>query len=467
MNTLPTATADAFPEGFLWGAATAAYQIEGAAREDGRGPSIWDTFSHTPGRVLDGDHGDHAIDHYHRMPQDVALMRDLGLQSYRFSISWPRIQPDGTGPAVTRGVDFYSRLVDELLAADIVPWVTLYHWDLPQALEDAGGWPVRDTALRFADYAALVHAELGDRVQHWTTHNEPWCSAFLGYANGSHAPGRQEPAAAFAATRNLLVGHGLATRALRDAGATDIGITLNLYAVSPATSAPADVDARRRIDGLGNRLFLDPVVHGRWPEDVVADLERAGLAGALLGPDPEADLALAATPIDLLGINYYSRHIVAGGGTPGDPPAHPGCGDVRFVNPGYPTTAMDWPVDPSGLTEVLRWVAGEAPGLPLYVTENGAAYPDDVIVDGRVLDEDRVGYLDSHLRACLDALAAGVPLKGYFAWSLMDNFEWAMGYSCRFGLVRVDYDTFERTPKLSAEWYSRLIRHGLPVTDAG
>lgn len=450
--------AASFPPGFVWGAATAAYQVEGAVAEDGRGPSIWDTFSHTPGRVRNGDTGDVAVDHYHRYREDVALMRDLGLGGYRFSLAWPRLQPTGSGPVNRAGLDFYSRLVDELLEAGIEPWVTLYHWDLPQPLEDAGGWPARDTVDRFTDYALLALDALGDRVRFWTTFNEPWCTAFLGYASGVHAPGRTDPAAALTTVRHLLLAHGQATRALRSAGAEQVGITLNLYAVSAASPTPADQDARRRIDALSNRLFLEPLVDGRWPADLLADLEPAGLADALVGPTPEADLATIAAPLDLLGINYYSRHTVAGDGTPGQAPEYPGSTHVRFTNPGYPTTHLDWPVDPAGLTEVLTWVADRAPGLPLYVTENGACYADQVLDGGRVADWDRIAYLAGHLGACAAALDRGVPLRGYFAWSLLDNFEWAWGYEKRFGLVHVDYDTLARTPKLSADWYAARIR---------
>ncbi len=446
------------PDDFWLGAATAAYQIEGAATEDGRGASIWDTFSHTPGAVLGGDTGDVACDHYHRMPQDVALMKELGLDVYRFSVAWPRVQPTGSGAVEQRGLDFYSRLVDELLDAGITPWLTLYHWDLPQPLEDAGGWPERDTALRFADYARVVHDALGDRVRYWTTHNEPWVSAFLGYASGVHAPGRRDPGASLRAVRHLLVGHGLATTALREAGAESLGITVNLYAVSPASDDPADQDAARRMDGMSNRIFLEPLLLGRWPEDVLADLDAAGIGDDLRGPTPDEDVALASTPLDALGINYYSRHTVAAGGEPGAELAYPGSTDVRFVNPGYPVTDMDWPVDATGLSEVLEAVHAMSPSLPLYVTENGAAYPDDVVADGRVLDDDRTAYLDAHLRACAASIGRGVPLRGYFAWSLMDNFEWAFGYAKRFGLVHVDYDTLVRTPKRSAEWYAALTR---------
>lgn len=451
-----------FPADFVWGAATAAYQIEGATTEDGRGASIWDTFSHTPGRTLGGDTGDRAVEHYHRMPEDVALIKRLGLTGYRFSVSWPRIQPTGRGQALASGLDFYSRLVDELLMSGIEPYITLYHWDLPQALEDAGGWPERDTALRFADYAVAVHDALGDRVRSWTTLNEPWCSAFLGYANGHHAPGRTDPLASIAATRTLLVGHGLATQALHAAGAEQVGITLNLYAVSPASDDPADVDAARRMDGLSNRIFLDPVLKGAWPDDVVKDLDAIGAADPLTGPDSDEDLAIASTPIDFMGVNYYSRHVVAGDGEAGRSMAYPGSEHVRFVEDELPTTAMGWRIDATGLTEVLEEVARMAPELPLYVTENGAAFADDQVVDGRVADLDRVSYLNGHVRACHEAIRRGVPLRGYFAWSLMDNFEWAFGYDRRFGLVHVDYDTMRRTPKASAEWYSEVIRLGGP-----
>jgi beta-glucosidase len=468
-----------FPPGFRWGAATAAYQVEGAVHVDGRTPSIWDTFSHLPGRIAGGDTGDVACEHYHRYRDDVALMARLGLTAYRFSIGWPRIQPGGRGPVNPRGLDFYRRLADELRAVGIEPWATLYHWDLPQELEDAGGWPARDTAGRFADYAALVHAALGDRIAVWTTLNEPWCSAFLGYGSGEHAPGRQDPAAAVRAGHHLLLGHGSAVRAIRasDPGAT-IGISLNLYAVSPAGPADADADAARRIDGLANRLFLDPVLLGRYPPDVLDDLTHVTDFGHVR----DGDLATIAAPISLLGINYYSRYVVLAGRVPawpaGGPPAAPGPADagpgsgapsawpgsegVRFAAPRGPVTAMDWAVDPSGLTETLCRVTRDYPPIPLYVTENGAAYQDRVGPDGTVDDPDRVAYLDRHLAACRDAIRAGVPLRGYFAWSLLDNFEWACGYGRRFGLVYVDYPTQRRIIKRSGHRYHDVItRNGL------
>ena len=455
-----------FPTSFLWGGATASYQIEGAVTEGGRGRSIWDTFSHTPGRTVDGDTGDQAIDHYHRYRDDVALMSSLGLNAYRFSIAWPRIQPDGSGPAMQAGLDFYSRLVDELLAYEIEPWVTLYHWDLPQALEDAGGWPNRETAYRFADYAVLVHRALGDRVKNWTTLNEPFCSSLIGYAAGGHAPGRTEPAAALRATHHLLLGHGLAAQAIRAADPTlDIGITLNLYAVDPASDDPADLDAARRVYGLQNRIFLDPVLLGHYPHDVLEDIEHLGG----LGEVRDGDLAVINTPLDFLGVNYYTRHVITGAETSAVGPeasvadeASPWVGSehVRGVFRGLPRTEMDWEVDPDGLHEVLTRLRDEYPPVPLLITENGAAFPDQVSEDGEVHDPDRVAYLDAHLRACHRAIEDGVPLRGYFVWSVFDNFEWACGYARRFGIVHVDYDTQQRTPKDSAGFYSRVLRTG-------
>ena len=462
-----------FPEGFVLGAATAAYQIEGAANADGRTPSIWDTFSDRPGAVRGGHTGHVAVDHYHRYREDVALMKQLGLTAYRFSVSWPRVQPAGAGPVNQAGLDFYRRLVDELLASGIEPWLTLYHWDLPQQLEDAGGWPARDTAERFAEYAAIVHSALGDRVRHFTTLNEPWCSSFLGYASGDHAPGRREPAAAVQAVHHLLLGHGLAVDAIRAQGHdTQVGITLNLYATSPASDTPADREAARRIDGLSNRLFLDPVLLGQYPADVVADLSPVTDFGFVR----DGDLAVISRPLSMLGINYYSRHVLAApagadaGGTDGidwrgERPAGPYVGSeaVRFVSRGVPVTAMDWEIDAPGLVEVLTSVARDYPSVPLYITENGAAFDDVVSPDGAVHDIDRCNYLHAHLSACQEAIGAGVPLRGYFAWSLLDNFEWAWGYTRRFGLFYVDYRDQRRIPKASAHWYAGVIaRHALP-----
>ena len=449
-----------FPADFLFGAATAAYQIEGAAREDGRTASIWDTFSHTPGRVVEGHTGDVACDHYHRLPADLDLIGDLGLQAYRFSVSWPRVLPNAGSTPNRAGLDFYRRLVDGLLERGVETWLTLYHWDLPQELEDAGGWPVRDTAERFTEYALAVHDALGDRVNRWTTFNEPWCSAFLGYASGDHAPGRTEAAESLPAAHHLMLAHGLAARELTARGA-QVGITLNLYAVSAAGDHDADRDAARRIDGLANRYFLDPVLLGRYPADVQQDL--AGMSD--FGFVRDGDLEAISAPLAMLGINYYSRHVVCGEPAPADEPywrkptAWPGSEHVRFTNrPGVPRTAMDWEIDAPGLREVLERVAADYPRVPLYITENGAAFDDKPDADGTVRDPERVDYLRDHLKACADSVANGVPLQGYFAWSLMDNFEWGWGYTRRFGLVYVDYaDGQRRIRKDSANWYAGLI----------
>ncbi|MBA4608684.1 beta-glucosidase [Aeromicrobium sp. Marseille-Q0843] len=437
-----------FDPGFVWGVATSAYQIEGATNEDGRGPSIWDTFAASPGRTFEGHTGEVAVDHYHRWPEDVALVRDLGLGAYRFSVAWPRIQPDGKGPAEPRGLAFYDRLVDGLLEAGIEPWPTLFHWDLPQALEDAGGWPERDTAERFADFAEIVVDSLGDRVRNWTTLNEPWCAAFLGYGAGIHAPGRTEPAAAIAASHHLHLAHGLAVPRIRESRpVARVGVTLNLYAVSPADDTGRHDDAARRIDGLMNRWFLDPVLLGRYPQDVLQDL--AGSAG--LDAIHDDDLAVIAAPLDFLGINYYSRHVV-------EAAPWPGASEVGFVDRVWPKTASGWDIDPAGLGEVLRQVDADYPSIPIYITENGAAFDDPVSVDGTVQDQDRIDFIAGHLEQVADAVDAGIDVRGYFAWSLLDNFEWAEGYAKRFGIVHVDFDTLVRTPKASARWFAELAR---------
>ncbi len=459
MTTTQTrALADAgptFPPGFFFGAATAAYQIEGAVDVDGRGPSIWDTFSHTPGRTARAETGDVACDHYRRYREDVALMADLGLDAYRFSVAWTRVLPEGAGRVEQRGLDFYRRLVDSLLEAGITPWLTLYHWDLPQALEDRGGWADRDTALRFADYAAVVHQALGDRVPHWSTLNEPMCSSLLGYMAGQHAPGRRDPAAAARAVHHLLLGHGLATRALREAGAESVGVTLNFTPMSPASPAAADVDAARRLDGQQNRMFLLPVVTGEYPADVVADLDAAG---APL-PVEDGDMDVVATPVDWLGVNYYFRSVVSALPEPtGKASPFIGAERIDDAAPPGPTTTMGWAVTPEAFTELLLRLRDIAPGLPMVITENGSAWPDTPGVDGRVADHERVDYLLGHLAAVADAMARGADVRGYFAWSLMDNFEWARGYAQRFGLVHVDYDTQRRTPKHSAAVYRDLAR---------
>lgn len=462
-----------FPEDFLWGAATASYQIEGAGDVDGRSDSIWDTYARTPGRVVHGHDGAVACDHYHRYPQDVALMRELNLSSYRFSIAWPRVMPDGRtlNPA---GLDFYSRLVDELLEADIIPWLTLYHWDLPQVLEDAGGWPERDTALRLLDYAGVVHDALGDRVRHWTTLNEPWCSAFLGYAQGRHAPGRTEPTSALRAAHHLLLGHGLAVEELRRRDPSlQLGLTLNFTDTQPLDPTDArDLDAARRIDGMANRFFVEPVTLGAYPDDVLQDLGELWPQGLV----HDGDLATISTPIDVLGVNYYATQTVTAGCDPErasvaaaqarrhDPPS-PSVGSehVVTVRRGVPVSDMGWEISPTGLSDLLlrlhKDYTGPA-GVRLYVTENGMADDDVPDADGYVEDPARLDYLDHHLRAVHDSLQRGADVGGYFVWSLLDNYEWAWGYTKRFGIVRVDYDTQERTPKASARWYADVAGSG-------
>ncbi|MEU8495689.1 GH1 family beta-glucosidase [Streptomyces lavendulae] len=447
-----------FPHGFRWGTATAAYQIEGAATEGGRTPSIWDTFSHTPGKVRNGDTGDIAADHYHRMREDVALMKRLGVSDYRFSVSWPRVQPTGSGPGSPQGLDFYRRLTDTLLDAGIRPVATLYHWDLPQELEDAGGWPRRETAERFAEYASLTAGALGDRVATWTTLNEPWCAAFLGYASGEHAPGRTDPAAALRAAHHLNLAHGRAVQALRASAApsAEVSLTLNLHAVRPLTDSAADRDAARRIDALGNRVFLDPVFHARLPQDLVRD--TAALTDWSFVRD--GDLRTASAPIDSLGVNYYAPTLVAAGGHPTPSPWPAAGGHVGFPRlPGH-RTAMDWPVDAEGLYGLLTALHEELPGVPLLVTENGAAYDDYADPAGRVRDPERIAYLRAHLAAVHRAIERGAAVRGYFLWSLLDNFEWAHGYGKRFGIVHVDFASQRRTPKDSARWYADVIARG-------
>ncbi|MEU3192683.1 GH1 family beta-glucosidase [Streptomyces sp. NPDC006992] len=458
-----------FPSGFLWGAATSAYQIEGAVREGGRTPSIWDTYSHTPGRVAGGDTGDVACDHYHRYPEDVALMAELGLGAYRFSVSWPRVQPTGRGPAAQRGLDFYRALADELLGAGITPLLTLYHWDLPQEVEDEGGWPARETAYRFAEYAGLVAEALGDRVEMWTTLNEPWCSAFLGYGSGVHAPGRTDPVDALRAAHHLNLGHGLAVQALRAAlpDRAQVSVSLNPAAVRPRTGTPADRDAARRIDALATRVFTGPMLHGRYDTDLLEDTAQLTDWSFVRDGDP----ALAHQPLDGICVNYYTPTVVSAAPAGTEPErddghggsAHspwPGADRVAFHQPPGSRTAMGWSIDPGGLTELLLRFHREAPGTPLYVTENGACYPDAPDAEGRFHDPERLSYLRRHLRAVHRAVEEGADVRGYFTWSLLDNFEWAWGYDKRFGLVHVDYPTQRRTPRSSAAWYARVARSG-------
>jgi beta-glucosidase len=462
----------AFPEGFTFGSATAAYQVEGAASEDGRTPSIWDTFSKTPGKVWNGDTGDVACDHYHRVDSDLDLMKELGLGAYRFSIAWPRIQPtpstgSGTDGINQAGVDFYSRLVDGLLERGIRPVATLYHWDLPQYLEDAGGWPARATADAFERYAEIMGAALGDRVHTWTTLNEPWCSAYLGYGQGGHAPGRHEPPAALAAVHHLNLAHGRAVQALRatSTGDPDYSVTLNFHVLRGEGDGAAE--AVRRIDALANRAFTGPMLRGEYPADLIRD--TASVTDWSFVED--GDLATIAQPIDVLGVNYYSTatvrmwdgvspkqqndgHKAAEGGT-----TWPGSNEVvEFVQQPGPYTAMGWNIAPEGLEELLLSLRDQFPAQPLMVTENGAAFDDVVADDGTVRDAERLDYLRRHFTAAHRAMAQGVDLRGYFVWSLLDNFEWGYGYAKRFGIVRVDFDTLERTVKDSGHWYAQLAK---------
>ncbi|MEV8375726.1 GH1 family beta-glucosidase [Kribbella sp. NPDC056861] len=445
------------PPGFRWGVATSAYQIEGSIDADGRTPSIWDTYCQVPGAIANGDNGDIACEHYTRMPQDVALIKELGLDTYRFSVSWPRVQPGGKGGINPAGIAFYDRLVDELLAQGIDPWVTLYHWDLPQELEDAGGWPVRDTAYRFADYSMLVFDALNDRVNTWTTLNEPWCSAMLGYAYGAHAPGRKEYPAAVAAVHHLLLGHGLATERMREAAPRklDIGITLNAATAYPASDQHPDLEAARRADGMGRRLYLDPLVYGRYPADVVADLAAEGIEI----PVQEGDLATISAPIDVLGINYYFSQQFTGFAEDGKTVGDDGLPIIRSLPLNRPRTAMDWEIVPEGFTDLLVGISREYPGLPMVITENGAAFDDTPDENGYVADEGRTAYFATHLAAVAEAIQQGADIRGYLAWSLMDNFEWAYGYEKRFGIVRVDYDTQVRTPKQSALYLKEVVQN--------
>ena len=458
-------TAQPFPKGFLWGAATSAYQIEGGIGADGRGPSVWDTFVRVPGRVEDGSTGAVAADHRHRFAQDVELMAWLGLRAYRFSVAWPRVQPTGRGPANAAGLDFYDRLVDTLCANNIQPVVTLFHWDLPQDLQDSGGWALRDTAGRFADYAVLVFERLRDRVQLWTTINEPRTHAFLGYAAGIHAPGVQSYRDACASVHHQLLGHGWAVAAMRSIDEREFGIALDPAPVTAAGDRPEDHDLARRIDGLVNRLYLDPLLLGRYPADVRVDL--APFLDDTVVRD--GDEAAIHAPLGFLGVNYYRPYRVAAG-TPKPSPAPslwPRAEHVRFVESDGPVTDNGWIVDAEGLCELLVAIDRDYPAPPLYVTENGAAYNDDVVA-GAVRDERRVRYLHEHLQAAQRALVVGVDLRGYFVWSLLDNFEWERGYTTRFGIVHVDFETLERRPKASAWWYRDVIRaNALPAADHG
>jgi beta-glucosidase len=474
-----------FPEGFLWGAATSAYQIEGGVDAGGRGESIWDRFSHTPGKIARGETGDVACDHYHLWRQDVALMAELGIQAYRFSIAWPRVQPLGSGRLNQVGLDFYASLTEGLLEAGIQPFITLYHWDLPQALQDRGGWVNRDTAHYFADYAEQMATRLGDRCSHWITINEPWVAAHLGHELGRHAPGRRSITAALQAGHHLLLGHGLALERLRSTQpSARVGITLNLVPVQPMTDRDADHAATDRADEYYNKWYLEPLFRGSYPSDTwqayamaeeVADEGDALLLASMpvvrgqIGPPrdeapgvvpvvEEPDLQVISRPIDFLGVNYYYRQLIHAGDQ------HELLGFSFAATPDAASaegrTAMGWEVYAAGLAEILERVHTDYGPTAIYVTENGAAFADAADDEGFVVDDRRVEYLRSHVASLGDAVAAGVPVRGYFAWSLLDNFEWDQGYSMRFGLVRVDYENGRRIPKASALWYRSHIAGG-------
>ena len=437
-----------FPEEFLWGTATAAYQVEGAVNEDGRGTSIWDTFSHTPGNVLHGDTGDIACDQYDRLEEDLDLMTELDIRAYRFSVAWPRIQPEGRGAANQRGLDYYKRLVDGLHQRDIVPMLTLYHWDLPQALQDRGGWTSRETSVRFSEYAGIVYEALAGSVPFWITLNEPWVSSWRGHYMGVHAPGIRDGAKALLATHHLLLAHGLAVQVMRSSSAptSQVGITLNLTQTIPGSERSQDVAAARLLDGNQNRLYLDPIFWGSYPDDMLTHYEPVSDFSFVR----DGDLQTISAPMDFLGVNYYQRHTVVA--NPEDNEREP------MILPLEETTAMGWGIKPDGLTEVLLRLDHEYTKLPLYITENGAAFYDYIDPEGGVDDEERVSFLDAHFRAAYKAMEQGVNLKGYFVWSLLDNFEWAEGYSKRFGIVYVDYATQRRLPKMSAYWFRGVIR---------
>lgn len=448
-----------FPEGFVWGAATSAYQIEGAWNEDGKGESIWDRFAHTPGKIANGDVGDIACDHYHRWREDVALMHELGLQAYRFSISWPRILPQGRGAINRRGLDFYDRLVDELLAVGIEPYVTLYHWDLPQALQDEGGWPQHSTAEAFIQYAEVVSRTLGDRVKHWITHNEPAIAAYLGHWWGQHAPGWQDAAAALAATHHLLLSHGWAVPIIRQHSPhAEVGITLDPIPAEPASPSRADYEAARSFDGLFNRWFLDPLYGRQYPADMVAEYRAAGYfpADGMPWVQP-GDMDAIAVPTDFLGINYYTRSVLRSDKVPEEENA-----PRTIVIDEARKTDMDWEIYPRGLLELIARISFSYRPRKIYITENGASYGDGPDAEGRIHDERRIAYLREHFAAMHQLISCGVPLAGYFVWSLLDNFEWAEGYRQRFGIVWVDFATQQRLPKDSAWWYRRVIEQNGP-----
>jgi beta-glucosidase len=442
----PLSSASLFPADFVWGVATSSHQIEGAANIDGRGSSIWDEFCRVPGNIADGSNADIACDHYHRLDSDLDLIANLGVDAYRFSMSWSRVQPNGEGAWNAKGLDFYERLVDGLLRRGVQPFLTLNHWDLPQALQNKGGWNSRDTVDRFVDYALGVNKHLGDRLASIVTHNEPWVMAVLGHETGIFAPGIKSRATAMQVSHHLLLSHGRALQALRQAGTkSKLGIVLNLAPISPATDTVADKELATLEDGKLLRWYMDPLFKGQYPEDVLQ----------FLGSDApimlSGDLDVIRTPMDFIGVNYYSRSVVSA------------AGPFDVHSSGLPITDMGWEVYPQGLTNLLVRMHKDYAVPPIYITENGGAFNDQML-DGQVHDADRTEYIVSHIAAIANAMALGVPMGGYMVWSLLDNFEWASGYAKRFGIVHVDYQNQKRTLKDSAIWYRRFLesRHLMP-----
>jgi beta-glucosidase len=442
-----------FPTDFAWGTATSSYQVEGAVDEDGKGPSIWDTFTHTPGKVANGDTGDVACDHYHRWAEDVDLMASYGLNAYRFSVSWPRVQPDGRGAPNQKGLDFYRRLVDRLLERGIRPALTLNHWDIPQALQDEGGWQSRDTCQRFAEYAALMYDALGDRVAWWITHNEPWIVAALGYRLGIHAPGVRDTQAELRTAHHLLVSHGIAVQAYRARGLTaPIGITLNLLPTYPQTDSEADARAAVLSDGYTNRWYLDPVFNGSYPADMLDYFGKRFSLDFIR----DGDLGTAAQPIDFLGVNYYARRVVRAP-RPDETPEFAWVVRAETTT-GIPTSDLGWEMTPEVLRDLLLHLRATYRSPTILITENGCALDDVVAPDAGVHDPRRIEFFRSHLAALEEAIDAGVDVRGFFAWSLLDNFEWAEGYGPRFGITYVDFASQRRIPKDSARWYGEVAR---------
>ncbi|MGH8872160.1 MAG: GH1 family beta-glucosidase [Acidimicrobiia bacterium] len=445
-----------FPPGFLWGVATASYQIEGAVDEDGRGKSIWDTFAHTPGKTSNGEHGDRAVEHYHRYAEDVSLMSEIRVNSYRFSIAWSRVLPEGTGRVNQGGVDFYRRLCKELSGAGITPVATLYHWDLPQALQDRGGWLNPESVSWFTEYAAVAKDALGDLINIWATLNEPWCIAFLGHSAGEHAPGITDTPSSFLAAHHLMLAHHSAIEVMRHTSPREddrLGIVLNLIPAWPESDTEADRAAAGAVDFVQNRLFTEAVFHGRYPDEVVSLFEHYGVAGLI----DVAPLAANVQPVDYLGVNYYNVNHIEHHPGADSMRAWPGSWEARIGRPPGPLTEMNWGVEPEGLTWMLERVAREQPGVPVLICENGAAYVDEVGPDGVIDDPARTAYIKRHIEAIKIAIERGADVRGYFVWSLLDNFEWARGYDKRFGIVSVDFETMARTFKTSGIWYRDFL----------